>query len=167
MPEPIIATSFAALLGGFADCFTAPGFKMFQHIVSGWLLTISKRTVTNVAMAAGALGERHHASFHRFFRLGRWSPDDVGRVLLRLVVSRLVPPFSEVVVAVDDTLARHTGKHISSAGMHRDPLLSTASMVLYHFEHVWVVLAIVVQAPWVSTSLYRSSAACIAQRRQP
>lgn len=163
MPEPIIATSFAALLGCFSECFTRPGFAMFQHIVSGWVLTLGRRTVTNVALASGALSGRHHASFQRFFRLGGWTPDIVGRALARVVVSRLVPPFGVIMVAVDDTLARHTGKHISSAGMHRDPLLSTASKVVHHFGHVWVVLSVVIEAPWgkhfalpVSCRLYRS-----------
>jgi hypothetical protein len=163
MPEPIIATSFAALLGCFSGCFTRPGFAMFQHIVSGWALTLGRRTVTNVALAAGSLSSRHHASFQRFFRLGRWTPDDIGRILARLVVSKLVPSAGVILVAVDDTLARHTGKHISSAGMHRDPLLSTASKVLYHFGHVWVVLSVVIESPWgkhfalpVCCRLYRS-----------
>jgi hypothetical protein len=87
--------------------------------------------------------EKHYCSYHNFFRARRWEPEQVGLVVLRLVL-RLLPPCVPVVVAVDDTLARHTGKKIASAGMHRDPLLSTATRVAYHFGHVWVVLAVVV-----------------------
>lgn len=167
MPDPIIAASFAALLGGFRDCFTEPSFAIFRHMMSGWLLSIGRHTVTSVIVAAGVVGVRHHTTFQRFFRCARWQPDDLGLVLLRMVLGKLVPPFAPVLVALDDTLARHTGKHISSAGMHRDPLLSTAAKVAYHFGHVWVVLAVVVEMPWgksfalpVLARLYRSQKTC-------
>ncbi len=167
MPEPIIAASFTALLGGFADCFTAPSFAVFRHMMTGWVMCIGRRTITNVIVGAGVVGARHHTTFQRFFRCGSWEPDDVGRMLLKLVVSKLVPPFATMLVAVDDSLARHTGKRISSAGMHRDPLLSTAAKVSYHFGHVWVVLAVVVRMPWgkkfalpVLARLYRSEKTC-------
>jgi hypothetical protein len=118
-------------------------------------------------LAADAVGLKHHTSFHRFFRAARWSVDDVGRVVLGLVL-KLVSNSAEVVVALDDTLSRHTCKHISSAGMHRDPLLSTATKVAYHFGHVWVVLAVVIRVgKWdktfalpVAVRLYRSKRTC-------
>ena len=44
---------------------------------------------------------------------------------------------------MDDTLARHTGKHIASGAMHRAPLLSTGRKPFFHFGHNWVVLSIV------------------------
>jgi len=167
VPEPIIAASFAALLGDFRSCFTSPGFAIFRHMMSGWLLSIGRHTVTSVIVAAGVVGVRHHTTFQRFFRCGRWQPDDLGLVLLRMVLAKLVPPFAPVLVALDDTLARHAGKHISSAGMHRDPLLSTAAKVVCHFGHVWVVLAVVVRTPWgksfalpVLARLYRSKQTC-------
>lgn len=167
MPDLTIATSFAALLCGFRDCFTGPSFVTFCQLLTGWVLCIGPHTVTGLIQAAGLVGTKHHTSFHYFFRDARWKTDEVGLVVLRLVL-RLVPPFAPVVVAVDDTLARHTGKRISSAGMHRDPLLSTAAQVAYHFGHVWVVLAVVVHVPqWnknfalpVLARLYRSKKVC-------
>ena len=166
MPDPTIATSFSALLCGFANCFTGPSFESFRHLIAGWVLCIGQHTVTGLIQAAGLVGTKHYSSFHYFFR-AQWEPDRVGLVLLRLVLKQ-VPPFAPVVVAIDDTLARHTGKNISSAGMHRDPLLSTATKVAYHFGHVWVVLAVVVTVPrWnksfalpVLMRLYRSVKIC-------
>ncbi len=167
MPEPIIATSFTALLCGFADCFTGPSFETFRQLMAGWVLCIGQHTVTGLIQAGSLLGAKHYSSYHYFFRAARWEPDRVGIVVLRLVL-KLVPPFAPVVLVVDDTLARHTGKGISSAGMHRDPLLSTATKVAYHFGHVWVVLAVVITVPrWnksfalpVLMRLYRSVKTC-------
>ena len=124
--DPIIAPSFLVLLSAFSECFTKPSFETFRHIVSGWLLCIGRRHVSNIIEAADAIGHKHHTSFQRFFRAAVWNVDAVGLVVLRLVL-KLTPPDAPVLLAIDDTLARHTGKHIASAGNHRDPLLSTAT----------------------------------------
>jgi hypothetical protein len=68
-------------------------------------------------------------------------------VLLRRVLTVLSSE-QRVILTLDDTLARHTGKRIASAGMHRDPLLSTGAKPYFHFGHNWVVLAVAVTMPW-------------------
>jgi hypothetical protein len=50
-------------------------------------------------------------------------------------------------LTIDDTLARHTGKHIAAGAMHRDPLLSTGKKPFFHFGHQWVVLSVVLAFP--------------------
>ncbi len=95
---------------------------------------------------------------------GAWQPDAIGIALLTLALKTL-PKNKAVKLTIDDTLGRHTGKHIASAGMHRDPLLSTGALPFFHFGHKWVVLAIVVEFPrWnkvfslpVLLRLYRSA----------
>jgi SRSO17 transposase len=129
-----LAASFVPLLAAFSECFTAPSFETFRFVCSGWLLCRGRHTVTGLIQAGGVVGVKHHTSFHRFFRLGRWEPDRVGLALLKLVLM-LVPPEQPLVLAIDDTLARHSGKRIASAGMHRDPLVSTATKAFFHFGH--------------------------------
>lgn len=114
--------------------------------MTGWVLCIGKHTITGVMRAAGVVGTREHSGYHRFFSRGVWVPERVGLTLMRLAL-KLLPTTSRVVLSLDDTLARHTGKHISSAGMHRDPLLSCASRPFWHFSHNWIVLAVVVPFP--------------------
>lgn len=165
MPEGTIASSFIELLAVFSGCFTRPSFHSFVWLMSGWILRVGRNThtVTGVVEAAGAIGVKHHSSFHRFFRSACWQPDDLGCAMLRLVV-RLVGQHRPILMTLDDTLARHTGKHIASAGMHHDPLLSTQKKKFFHFGHVWVVLSVVVTVPlWnkrfalpVLMRLYRS-----------
>jgi len=170
--EPLLAPSLAPLLAVFADCFTAPSFQTFQHLVGGWILALGRHTVTGVLRASGAVGVKHHTSFHRFFRAASWKVDDLALALLRLVL-QLVPAEVPIVVPVDDTLGRHTGKNIRAASMHHDPLLSTRTKPVFHWGHVWVVLAIVVQVPiWrksfalpVLVRLYRSKKLCAREKR--
>lgn len=123
----MVPENFISLLAVFEPCFTSPSYQRFLTLMSGWLLCISKHTVTGVMRAAGVAMKREHGGYHRFFSRGAWAPDEVGLVLMRLVISKLLKEPQMVRLSLDDTLARHTGKHIASAGMHRDPLLSTAS----------------------------------------
>jgi hypothetical protein len=147
----MLPETFAAYLVVFQQSFTAPSFQRFLTIVTGWVLCTGKHTVTGVMRAAGVVGKREHSGYHRFFSQGSWEPDAVGLALMRLVL-KLVPRDARVKLTIDDTLGRHTGKHISSAGMHRDPLLSCAGRPAWHFGHNWVVLAVVVEFPrWEKT----------------
>ena len=144
----MLPESFTAYLTQFSLCFTEPTFRRFLTVVTGWVLCTGKRTVTGVIRGAGVVGERHHSGYHRFFSLSRWSTDQVGLTLLRLLLS-LLPKDTLVFLTVDDTLARHTGKHIASGAMHRDPLLSTGKTPFFHFGHNWVVLSLVfVYSDW-------------------
>jgi len=141
-----IPESLLSCLAIFEPCFTAPSYRRFLTLMPGWLVCIGKRTVTGVMRAAG-VAERDASGFQRFFSRGAWSPDCVGRLVLQMAL-KLVSPQARVELTLDDTLARHTGKRIASAGMHRDPLLSTGAKPFFHFGHNWVVLAVVVALPW-------------------
>ncbi|MBN2574552.1 MAG: transposase [Deltaproteobacteria bacterium] len=170
MLDSCIVPSFAVLLQQFVGCFTAPSFVSFSWLASGWVLNLRRHTVTETVRAAQAVGAKHISSFHRFFSRGRWITDEVGMVMVRLVVS-LLDPKRPIVVPIDDTLGRHTGKRIAAASMHRDPLLSTGKRPFFHWGHVWVVLSINVycfEKTWalpVLFRLYRSKKRCVQDGR--
>jgi len=142
----------------------------FVTLMSGWVLNLRCHTVTETVRAAGAVGTKHISSFHRFFSQGRWMTDTLGLVLVH-AIDRLVDSDAALVVPVDDTLGRHTGKAISGASMHRDPLLSTGRRLFFHWGDVWVVLSINVPAfgkTWalpVLFRLYRSKKRCKADKK--
>jgi hypothetical protein len=142
----IVPETFLPLLAAFEPCFTAPSHRTFCLLVSGWVQCQGRRTITGVVIAAGAAGRRHISVFHRFFARAPWSLDAVGRVVFSLAV-RWVPADGPVLVLVDDTLAHKTGKGVSLASMHHDPLLSSVRRPFCSFGHVWVVLALWVPLP--------------------
>ena len=146
MPAGILPDAFLLLLGAFEPCFSAPTYRNFGLLVAGWVHCLGRRTITAVALAAGAVGRRHISTFHRFFGRAQWSLDAVGRVVFTLALAWL-PAEAPLVVLVDDTLARKGGKAIALATMHHDPLLSTARKPFCSFGHVWVVLALWVPLP--------------------
>ncbi|MCP5020989.1 MAG: transposase [bacterium] len=142
----MLPESFGTFLLVFESCFTTPSYQRFLTLMTGWVLCTGKHTVTGVMRAAGVVGTREHSGYHRFFNGAAWSPDQVGIALMRLAL-KAVPKGTRANLTIDDTLGRHTGKHISSAGMHRDPLLSCAGKPFWHFGHNWVVLAVVIEFP--------------------
>lgn len=171
MLDSTIVDSFSRILQGFAGCFTSPSMSSFATLMTGWVLDLRRHTITEVVRAAGAVGTKHISSFHRFFSRGRWGTDEVGLVLVALVLRQLAPT-GVVRLIVDDTLGRHTGKRIAAASMHRDPLQSTKRRLSFHWGHVWVVLAIEVtlfEKSWalpVLFRLHRSEKRCRKERRQ-
>jgi hypothetical protein len=170
MSDPFIVASFAVMLQAFAPCFTAPSYSSFVTLMCGWVLNLRRHTVTQTVQAANAVEQKHISSFHRFFSRGRWLLDDLSLIVVRLIISSLVP-HGVIRLVVDDTLGRHTGKRIAAASMHRDPLLSTGKRPMFHWGHVWVVLSIQVDLfskSWalpVLFRLHRSKKRCIRERR--
>src|SRR3954447_7296014 len=146
MPEIILPSAMVRLLAAFELCFHAPTYRGFGLLVAGWIHCLGRRTITAVALASGGLGGRHISVFHRFFTRATWSLDAVGQVVFRLALA-WIPAEQPLYILIDDTLARKTGKGISLATMHHDPLLSSARKPFCSFGHVWVVLALWVPLP--------------------
>lgn len=139
-----IVASFAYLLQGLSGVMTAPTFARFNELVTGWLFA-SRRTVTGMLRAAGLAGRCHHAGYHRLFSTARWSLDQLGLAVLRLILSLLGE--GVIFVAVDDTLARKRGLKMFGTGMHHDPLLSSRGNKVLNWGHNWVVLSIIFPSP--------------------
>ena len=87
MPEGILPPTFVLLLGAFQPGFTAPSYRTFRWLVAGWIHCRGRRTITAVALAAGAVGERHVSVFPRFFARAQWSLDAVGHVVFTLALA--------------------------------------------------------------------------------
>jgi len=147
----MLPESFIFCLANFQECFTNPSFQRYITIVTGWILCTSKHTITSVIRAAAVVGKREHGGYYRFFNTAPWNTDEVGLCLMTLLLT-LYRKNERINLTVDDTLARHTGKHIAAGGMHRDPLLSTSKKPFFHFGHNWVVVAMVLDiARWRKT----------------
>lgn len=137
-------TSFEYLLQELAIVMTQPSFQNFVIIATGWIFA-RRRTVTGMLVAAGVAGQRHHSAFHRFFAEGAWSLDALG-----LAVFGVLEPFlakGDILVAIDDTLARKRGLKVFGVGMHHDPLLSSRGKAITNWGHSWVVLGVIVRFP--------------------
>ena len=141
------ARSFRALLSVSRVAFTAPGFGVFSDLMVGWVLAPGRRTITAMICAADPEGNRAHDAYHRFVRRGRWSPTQLWRHLVVFMVNVLVPA-GPVVIDIDDTLFKKTGRKVEGAGIFRDAVRSTRKKVVYALGLNLVVATLRVEAPW-------------------
>jgi len=148
-----LASTMDALVQQFSSCFTKPTFQTFRVVVTGWLLGWGRRTVTRVLLAGDGLSYKSFSCYHRFFSQARWATDEIGHILLQLVL-KFIPQDAGIVVAVDDTLNRKSGKRIWAASMHHDPLRSTGKRKVFSFGHNWVVLSVQLGFPFAPNRLW-------------
>lgn len=139
-----LVPGFEAILQPFVLAMTAPTFSNFLTIAVGWTLA-GRRTVTRMILATGDSTDRHYSSYHRVFSAVWWSLDRVG-----LAAFDLIAPWREgdVLLALDDTLARKRGLQMFGCGMHHDPLLSTRRKAVMNWGHSWVVLGVIAKFPF-------------------
>lgn len=130
----------------FAPCFTAPTLRTFQALVAGFLTQPGLRRVTGMLSGARLAGRRHHDLAYRFFATARWYPDQVGLVLLGLITTTMTPVGAPVVLAVDDTLWRRTGRKLHGATWHHDG--NGPARHRPAWGHRWVVVGVVVRLPF-------------------
>jgi hypothetical protein len=136
-----LVTSFLVMLQPLAVAMTAPTFFNWTTLLAGWAFA-PRRTVTGMMLAAGAVGRKHHSTFHRLFAEAQWSLDHLGLLVFDRIVAWLD---GDIFLALDDTLARKHGLKVFGAGMHHDPLRSTRNMALMNWGHSWVVLGVIVR----------------------
>jgi len=144
---PQVPGSLAELVSLFAGCFTQPTFRTFRALLVGFIARVGEHTITGCLVACGVAGGWHHSRGHRFFSRARWSPDRLGLVLLDLIVGRLVDPGAPLLVAVDDTLLRRSGRRVWGTAWHHEPIGATPRR--FAWGNNWVVAAIVVRLPFM------------------
>jgi hypothetical protein len=144
-----LPASFAGLLTVFRSCFTAPTFATFCALTAGLVAQPGARTVCGMLVGAGLSRVWHHSRAHWFFAGARWSADRVGLALLGLVVERLLPAGSAVLVAVDDTLFRRSGRKVHAAAWLRDGAVKGPEDNKVSWGNCWVIAGLVVDLPFI------------------
>src|SRR5207302_2796402 len=87
---------------------------------------------------------------HWFFSHARWSADVVGLALLALVVDWLLPAGAPIVVAVDDTLFRRSGRRVAGAGWQHDGAAKGPRANKISWGTCFVVAGILVELPFAA-----------------
>jgi hypothetical protein len=149
-----LTRNFHALLVCCEGDFTKPSFLLFCALMTGWVLSVRHRYVTELIYASNNIDNGHWSRFHRFFSHNAWSLDALSMTIASLLVDAFAP-LGVIVLALDDTLCRKRGLNLYGAGMHHDPLLSSKKMKLVSWGHVWVVISLVVILPaWAPSKIF-------------
>lgn len=140
-----LCISFRALMEPFASLFGAQNYALWQALMTGWVLSQRHRFISDLIVSSNSTRKGAWCNYYRFFNRYKWSVDQVCRVLLMLILTRLVPANAVIILAVDDTLCRKRGLGLFGVGMHHDPLISSKGKKLTSWGHSWVVVTVVIQ----------------------
>ena len=143
LPDPIIE-----VLAVFRPLFTAPTWRKLMILLTGTLLAQGRRTVAAALRASGNDQAANWSLFHQVLNRARWSPLEVSRHLLLLIVETFVPAGACVDLVIDETLERRWGSKISKRGHYRDSALSSRERSVSSPGLRWIVMAVVVTLPW-------------------
>jgi hypothetical protein len=145
-----LPASLAALMPAFRWCFTEPSFQTFVTLLTGMIAQPGRRTVCGMLLGAGAAEVWHHSRAHWFFAHARWSVEQVGLVLARVIVDRLLPPGVAVLLAVDDTLMRRCGRKVAGAAWQHDGARKAPKGSQVSWGTCFVVVGIVLTLPMLT-----------------
>ena len=143
-----LTRTFMDLLVAFRPAFTEPSFATFQLLVTGWILSMRHRYVTDLIVTSDSVENGHFSDYHRFFSHAKWDIDDVWRILAGMLIGYFVGAGATILLAGDDTLCHKRGLGLFAAGMHHDPLSSSRKLKVFSWGHDWVTLCLVVVNPW-------------------
>ena len=150
MPSP--SAEIVQLLSAFAVAFTVPTFERVQVLLYGTIVSNGRRTVTSALRAMGLGNSSQYGTYHRVLNRAIWSPWQLSRILLGLLVETFVPEGAALVILVDETVEARKGAKIKNKGWFRDAVRSTASQVNYVLGIRWIVMALLVNVPWSQRS---------------
>lgn len=147
----------------FIPAFTTPTYNRFLILLLAAILTIGRKTISNLLRTVGNHAEGHWSSFNRFLSAAKWNEWKLSKILIDIILKKLVPK-GRVFLAIDDTVAEHPGKKVWGKGRHRDAVRSSHSYTTYLWGHKWVVISIVLKLPFsnrhwalpIMACLYRS-----------
>src|SRR4029453_5830119 len=107
------AAELVRLLATVAVAFARPTFDHALVLVYGAILATGRRTVTAALRAVGRREDRHFTTDHRVLNRAVWSPFRLSRLLLGLLVATFLDPTAPLVLLVDATLERRSGRRVA------------------------------------------------------
>lgn len=145
---PSLPAEMIVLLAPFAQLFSERVWLHAQVLVVGALLAPGKRTVTSCLRALGLAWECHFTNYHRVVNRAQWAALQVGKMLLGVLVTLLVPAGGAIVLGADDTVERRSGRRIKAKGCYRDAVRSSKKHVVRCVGLKWVSMMLLVPVPW-------------------
>ena len=146
LPGLNLPVSLLDLLGALRPVFTGPSFVTFCGLVAGLAGQVRRRTVCGMLAGAGLGRCWPHDRAHYFFARARWDLDELGLAVARLTVMLLVPAGEPLVVAVDDSVFRRSGRKVHGAAWQHDG--SSPARNKLSFGNCFVTCGIIVALPF-------------------
>jgi hypothetical protein len=148
------------ILAQFRPLFTTPTWKKMMTLLTGTILARGRRTVTAALWQTGHHLDSNFSRFHQVLNRARWSPLELSRQLLFLIMESLIQAGGGIDVVIDETPERRWGAKISKRGHYRDSALSSRERSVSSPGLRWIVMAVVVTLPWTKASLGLALSLC-------
>ncbi len=142
-----LSRGMAAVLDSFSHLFTLPTWAHIQVLLMGAILCQGARRVSSILRVMGLSKEKRFEEYHRVLNRAKWNSMAGAKILLGLLV-QLLPESLPILIVVDDTIERRSGKKIKAKGCYRDACRSTQKLVVKCFGLKWVCLMLIVPLPW-------------------
>ncbi len=146
---PPLPAEMITVLGALAPLFSRPVWRHAQLLLVGALLSQGPRTVTAALRVLGLGQARGFVNDHRVLSRARWSGLQGAQIVLGLLVV-LVPSNRLLIIVVDDTIERRSGRQIKAKGGYRDAVRSTRKVVVKCYGLKWISMMLLVRLPWSS-----------------
>lgn len=62
-----LTNSFELLLQNFSPVFSSPSFQTFRLLMTGWIVSMRHRYITDLIVSSDSVGNGHFSDYHRFF----------------------------------------------------------------------------------------------------
>jgi hypothetical protein len=144
---PPLPESIITVLGAFVPLFSRPAWCHAQMLLVGAILCRGPHTVTAVLRVMGRGGERRFEKYHRVLSRACWSGLQGAKILLGLLVL-LMPRGWPLLMGVDETIERRSGRRIKAKGCYRDGVRSTEKVCVKCFGLKWISMMLIVPLPW-------------------
>ena len=147
-PGPIVP-----ILQPFSILFQKGTWTKAQLLLFGAILSPRKRTITSALRVMGLSDDSGFAKYHHVLNRAVFSPLQLSRVLLLLLVRHLSRGDEPMVFGIDETIERRRGRRISALGVYRDAVRSSESHMVKTTGLRWISLMWLAAIPWASRNL--------------
>jgi hypothetical protein len=169
MDAPSLVSTWDALVQQLCCVFTEPTAHTWRQIALGWVLNRGPATVTAIFRTLGTQADRHWTVYEKFFYRAAWGLSALSTALLQRVVYPMLLEAAQQTgdavvadLAIDDTTAGRSGRHVAHAGWFKDASATGPSHrgTVIHWAHNWLVGAVTLRLPawsllrWVLPGLF-------------
>ena len=143
LPDAIVP-----ILQPFSTLFQSRTWTKAQVLLVGAILAPRKRTITSALRVMGLSDDSGFAKYHHVLNRAAFSPLQLGRVLLLLLIRHLGRGDEPMVFGMDETIERRRGSRISALGVYRDAVRSSESHLVKTTGLRWISLMWLANIPW-------------------
>jgi len=143
----MLPQEMAVVFQHFSRLFTSSTWRHVQILLTGAILCQGVRRVSTILRVMGLSQVRRFEKYHRVLNRAKWNSVAGSKILLGLLL-QLLPSTYPLLIVVDETIERRSGKKIRAKGCYRDACRSTEAVVVTCFGLKWVCFMLIVPLPW-------------------